>query len=49
MIAGLIAIVLVFGVAQRLGPKLSRIMPGISTIALFCFGVYQLWLGVFPT
>jgi threonine/homoserine/homoserine lactone efflux protein len=46
MISGLIAIVLVFGFAQRLGPKLSRTMLGISAVALSCFGMYQLWLGI---
>jgi threonine/homoserine/homoserine lactone efflux protein len=46
MIAGLAAIILIFGIAQRLGPKFNRVMLGISALALFCFGLYQLWLGV---
>lgn len=49
MIAGLAAIILIFGFAQRLGPPFNRLILGISAVALFCFGVYQLWLGVFPT
>ena len=46
MIAGLAAIILIFGFAQQLGPQFNRAMLGISAIALFCFGLYQLWLGV---
>lgn len=46
MIAGLSAIILIFGMAQRLGSKFNRVTLGISTIALFCFGLYQLWLGI---
>ncbi len=49
MIASLAAIIFIFGFAQRLGPGFNRTMLGISAVALFCFGVYQLWLGVFPT
>ncbi len=48
MIAGLAAVILIFGFAQRFGAKFNRMMLGISAIALFCFGVYQLWLGLFP-
>lgn len=47
LIAGLAAVVLIFGFAQRLGPQFNRAMLGISAIALFCFGVYQLRLGLF--
>jgi threonine/homoserine/homoserine lactone efflux protein len=46
MVSSLLAIILVFGTAARLGPKVNRILLGISAIALFCFGVYQLWLGI---
>ena len=46
VILGLAAIILVFGKARALGPKLSRFLIGVSAIALFCFGVYQLWLGI---
>ncbi len=47
LIGGLAAIILVFGTATRLGPKVNRALLGISAIALFCFGLYQLWLGFF--
>lgn len=49
MIASLAAIILVFGTAARLGPKFNRTLLGISAIALFFFGLYQLWLGLFNT
>jgi hypothetical protein len=29
-----------------LGPKINRALLGISAIALFSFGLYQLWLGI---
>ncbi len=40
-------IVMVFGTARRLGPTVNRALLGVSGIALVCFGLYQLWLGVF--
>lgn len=46
VILGLTAIILVFGKARELGPRMNRVLIGISAIALFCFGLYQLWLGV---
>ena len=46
MILSLMVIVLVFGTARQLGPKVNRALLGISAIALFCFGLYQLWLGI---
>jgi len=46
MIGSLAAIILVFGIASRLGPKVNKILLAVSAIALFCFGLYQLWLGV---
>lgn len=42
----LMAIVLVFGTASRLGPRVNRALLGISALALSGFGVYQLWLGI---
>jgi threonine/homoserine/homoserine lactone efflux protein len=46
MILSLVAIILIFGTVQQLGPKINRILLGVSAIALFFFGLYQLWLGV---
>jgi threonine/homoserine/homoserine lactone efflux protein len=48
MIGSLAAIILVFGTAARMGPKINRVLLGISAVALFCFGLFQLWLGFFP-
>ena len=45
IVSSLVLIILVFGTTAKLGAKVSRILLGISAIALFCFGIYQLWLG----
>ena len=46
MILSLVAIILIFGTVRQLGPKINRILLGISAIALLFFGLYQLWLGI---
>jgi len=46
MILTLAGIIILFGFAQKLGPKVSRILLGLSSIVLFLFGFYQLWLGI---
>lgn len=46
MIGSLVALILIFGLASRFGPKFSRALLGISTLALLGFGLYQLWFGV---
>jgi threonine/homoserine/homoserine lactone efflux protein len=46
MILGFSAIIIVFGSARQLGPKVNRALLGISAIALLCFGLIQLWLGI---
>lgn len=45
-IASLAAIILIFGTARELGPKVNRALLGISAGALFAFGLYQLWMGI---
>ena len=45
IVSSLVAIILVFGTAARLGPKVNHVLLGISAVALLCFGVYQLWQG----
>jgi threonine/homoserine/homoserine lactone efflux protein len=45
-ILSLAALILIFGTMRQLGPKINRILLGISAIALFFFGLYQLWLGI---
>lgn len=46
MIVSLGGIILLFGTARHLGPRVNRAMLGMSVIALACFGLYQLRLGV---
>ncbi|HSG45415.1 MAG TPA: LysE family transporter [Anaerolineales bacterium] len=46
IIGSLSAIIIIFGEAKELGPKVNRALLGISAVALFAFGIYQLWLGV---
>lgn len=46
MVLGFAAIIIGFGSTQRLGPRFTRALLGISAIALFCFGLVQLWLGI---
>jgi len=46
MILSLCAIILVFSMARHLGSKFNHTLLGISVIALFGFGLYQLWLGI---
>jgi len=45
-ISSLAALIIVFGLASRFGPKVSRAMLGISALVLLGFGFYQLWLGI---
>jgi threonine/homoserine/homoserine lactone efflux protein len=46
MILSLGGIIILFGTAKHLGPKVNRAMLGMSVIALVRFAFYQLWLGV---
>ena len=39
-------IILLFGLARNLGPKVTRITLGIASVGLAAFGVYLLWQGV---
>lgn len=47
LVTSLVVIILVFGTAANLGPKVNKTLLGISSAALFLFGLYQLWLGMF--
>lgn len=40
-------IILLFGLARNLGPKVTRITLGIASAGLAVFGIYMLWQGVF--
>ncbi|MBN1813281.1 MAG: lysine transporter LysE, partial [Anaerolineae bacterium] len=46
MVASLGGIILLFAAARRLGPRVNRALLGISAVALACFGLRQLWLGI---
>lgn len=43
----LMLIIFIFGTMQVLGQKIRRALVGLSALALFCFGLYQIWLGIF--
>jgi len=46
IVLSLSGIIVMFGTARQLGPKVNRALLGASAITLVCFGLYQLWLGV---
>ena len=46
MIACLALIIILFGTARRLGPRVSRAALGLSAVALAGFGVYQIVRGI---
>jgi threonine/homoserine/homoserine lactone efflux protein len=46
MVATLAGIILLFGAAGSLGPKVGRALVGVSALALAGFGVYMLWGGI---
>jgi len=47
MILTLAGIIILFGFARKMGPKVSKILLGLSSLVLFAFGIYQLWQGFF--
>ena len=47
IVAAQMGIILLFGLAKNLGPKVTRITLGIASVGLAGFGVYLLWQGVF--
>ena len=46
MIACLALIIILFGTARRLGPRVSRAALGVSAVALAGFGIYQIIKGI---
>ena len=46
LILSLITIILLFSTARQLGPRINRILLGVSALTLLGFGLYQLWLGI---
>jgi hypothetical protein len=47
IVLSLAGIIMVFGTARLLGPKVNRILVLVSAITLACLGLYQLRLGLF--
>lgn len=45
MILATAGILLLFAGARSLSPRIARSLVGLSAVALFCFGLYQLWVG----
>ncbi len=48
LVATFVAVILVFGMARRFGPAVTRVLLGLSAAALAGFCLYQLWLGLAP-
>ena len=46
MVSCLIGLIMLFAFARKLGPRVNKIMLGLSVLALVFFGVYQLYLGI---
>jgi threonine/homoserine/homoserine lactone efflux protein len=46
MVVSLAGIIVLFGVARNLGPKVVRVLIALSVVGLAAFGCYQLWAGV---
>lgn len=46
IIIGIAGTIFLFAFARTFGPKVIKILLGISVIGLACFGFYQLWLGL---
>ncbi|MBN2184916.1 MAG: LysE family translocator [Candidatus Krumholzibacteriota bacterium] len=46
MILTLAGIIILFGFARRFGPKVSKVLIGLSSFVLLVFGIYQLYLGI---
>jgi threonine/homoserine/homoserine lactone efflux protein len=46
MVGSMGGLILLFGTARQLGPKVNRALLGVSAVALVGFGLHQLWLGI---
>jgi threonine/homoserine/homoserine lactone efflux protein len=46
MVVCLAGIIVLFGVARNLGPRVVRVLIGVSVVCLAVFGCYQLLLGI---
>jgi hypothetical protein len=39
-------LIVLFGRAGELGPKVARALQGVSALALLLLGLYRLWIGI---
>ena len=46
MVVCLAGIIVLFGVARNLGPRVVRVLVALSVVFLAAFGCYQLWMGI---
>jgi threonine/homoserine/homoserine lactone efflux protein len=46
MVLSLAGTIALFAAARNLGPRVTRVLIGISSVALACFGCYLLWSGI---
>jgi threonine/homoserine/homoserine lactone efflux protein len=46
MVVCLAGIIVLFGVARNLGPRVVRVLIALSVVFLAAFGCYQLWAGI---
>jgi threonine/homoserine/homoserine lactone efflux protein len=46
LIGGFMAFIALFALTKRLDVRVSRVLSGISALALFLFALYQLWSGL---
>ena len=46
MVLALAGTIVLFAAARNLGPRVTRVLIGLSSVALACFGCYLLWSGV---
>jgi threonine/homoserine/homoserine lactone efflux protein len=46
MVFSLAGTIALFAAARNLGPRVTRVLIGLSSVALACFGCYLLWSGI---
>ena len=46
LIGGFATLIILFGTASQLGPRIGKILGFVAAIALLGFGLYQLWRGM---
>jgi threonine/homoserine/homoserine lactone efflux protein len=46
MVLSLAGTIALFAAARNLGPRVNRVLIGLSSVALACFGCYLLWSGI---